>query len=317
MTATLLNVLPVFLLIFIGWLAVRTGLLGDGVGEALGEFVFRIAVPVLLFRTIAEAEFHGQSPFRLWIAYFGGVAVTWAAGHLLATRLFRRDLRIGVLAGVSSAFANNVFIGLPLVGRMVGDDGIVALSILLAVHLPVMMIAGTLLMERAERRETGVDRGGVISVLGQVGRNLLHNPLVIGLAAGSVFHLGGVAMPATMKTVVDQIAATAGPAALISLGMALKKYGVSGNLGLSASISVLKLVLLPASVYAASRLVGLTPEWTAAMVLTSAVPTGINAWLIANRFGVGHSLAASTITMTTAAGVLTVTLWSLLLGGAQ
>lgn len=138
MSPILLNVLPVFILILIGWLIVRTGLLKDGIGDALGDFVFKIAVPVLLFRTIAEANFHGASPFRLWIAYFSGVAVTWAAGHILATKVFKRDSRIGVLAGVSSAFANNVFIGLPLVGRSVGDDGVVALSILLAVHLPVI-----------------------------------------------------------------------------------------------------------------------------------------------------------------------------------
>jgi len=314
MSPILLNVLPVFILILIGWLIVRTGLLKDGIGDALGDFVFKIAVPVLLFRTIAEANFHGASPFRLWIAYFSGVAVTWAAGHFLATMVFKRDSRIGVLAGVSSAFANNVFIGLPLVGRSVGDDGVVALSILLAVHLPVMMIVGTVLMENAERKEKGGEKRDIALLLRQVGINLVRNPLVIGLLLGVVFHVSSLPMPGVAKVVVDQIAGMAGPAALISLGMALRKYGISGNVGIAGTMSVLKLLLLPASVWAASRLLGLSPEWTAAMVLTSSVPTGVNAWLIANRFGVGHSLAASTITMTTALGVISVSFWSLLLG---
>src|SRR6476660_4445661 len=107
------NVLPVFLLIMLGWLMVRSGYM------------------------LAEANFHNSSPLRLWVAYFGAVAITWTAAHLAATRIFHRERQIGVLAGVSSAFANNVFIGLPLVGRLVGDSGIVALSILLAVHLPL------------------------------------------------------------------------------------------------------------------------------------------------------------------------------------
>ncbi|MNL67960.1 Membrane transport protein [compost metagenome] len=76
---------------------------------------------------------------------------------------------------------------------------------------------------------------------------------------------------------------------------------------------MLKLALLPGCVWVASQLLGLSDEWTAAMVLTSSVPTGINAWLIANRFGVGHGLAASTITLTTAVGALTVTFWAWLL----
>ncbi|MBB3612931.1 AEC family transporter [Rhizobium sp. BK602] len=308
------DVLPVFLLILVGWVIVRTGVLTASVGEAMSEFVFKIAVPLLLFRTIAEADFRGTSPFRLWIAYFAGVAVTWTAGHLAATRLFGRDARIGVLAGVSSAFANTIFIGLPLVGRTVGPEGIMAMSILIAVHLPTMMIAGTLLMEQAERRENGGAGRSMGELLTQVGRNLIRNPLVIGLLCGLVVHLAGIPLPATLGTVVDNIANIAGPAALISLGMALRQYGVSGNLGIASVTAAFKLVLLPACVLAAGYLLGLNPQWRAALVLTAAVPTGVNAWLIANRFGVGHSLAASTITLTTALGAFSVSVWAYLLG---
>ena len=116
-----------------------------------------------------------------------------------------------------------------------------------------------------------------------------------------------------MKAVVDQIAATAAPAALISIGMALNTYKLGGNAGIALAMTALKLLLLPGSVYVACRLLGLSPEWTAAMVLTSSVPTGVNAWLLANHFGVGHALASSTITMTTALGVFTVSFWAWLL----
>ncbi|MBW8319902.1 MAG: AEC family transporter [Arenimonas sp.] len=307
------NVFPIFILILFGWGLVRTRVLNADIGDGLGEFVFKVAVPVLLFRTLSQADFHGASPFRLWIAYFSGVAITWAVGHILATRIFGRDARVGVLAGVSSAFANNIFIGLPLVERTVGSDGIVAVSILLAVHLPLMMVIGTVLMERAEHKVNGGQSRGVLNVLRQVGTNLLRNPLVIGLAAGLVVHASGLALPRVLATVVDQITAMAAPAALISLGMALNKYGINGNVRIAIVIAGLKLLLMPGCVWFACRLLGLSPDWTAALVLTSSVPTGINAWLIANRFGVGHGLAASAISLSTAVGVLSVTLWAWLL----
>jgi len=313
MLAIALSVLPIFIMILFGWLIVRTGVLRVEVGDALSDFVFKIAMPFLLFRTIAEADFHGASPFRLWIAYFAGVAVTWTLGHLIATRLFHRDARVGVLAGVSAAFANNVFIGLPLVSGILGPEGMVPLSILLAVHLPLMMVIGTILMENAERKVSGREARSLISVLAQVGTNLAKNPLVIGLAAGLLLHVSTLTLPSMADSIVAQIAAMASPAALLSLGMALNKYGISGNTGLATYTSTLKLVVLPACVWAASHLLGLSHEWMLALVLTSSVPTGINAWLIANRFGVGHGLAASTITLTTAVGVLTVTFWAWLL----
>jgi malonate transporter and related proteins len=188
------------------------------------------------------------------------------------------------------------------------------MSILLAVHLPVMMIAGTMLMEQAERKIKGGSGRSSGNILMQVGRNLVRSPLIVGLLAGLVVNLVGIPLPTPIGVAVDGVANIAGPAALISLGMALRQYGLSGNLGIASATSALKLLLLPASVLAASHVLGLSPDWRKALVLTSSVPTGVNAWLIANRFGVGHSLAASTITLTTAFGVLSVSLWAYLLG---
>jgi predicted permease len=96
--------------------------------------------------------------------------------------------------------------------------------------------------------------------------------------------------------------------------MALTKYTIRGNLRIAATMTVLKLFLLPACVWAVGHLLGLSPEWTMALVLTSSVPTGVNAWLLANRFGIGHSLAASTISISTVFGVVSVSIWAWLLG---
>ena len=316
MYAIALDVLPVFIMIFIGYAIVRFGVLRPEIGDALGEFVFNVSMPALLFRTLAEAEVGGQSPWLIWVAYFGGVAVTWAAGHLVVTRVFGLDERVGVLAGVSSAFANNLFIGLPLVQRVVGEQGVVAITILISAHLPVMMVAGTLLMERAERRMNGKAAGHSLGqILRQVGRNLIRNPLVVGIVLGAFVRVTGLPFGGMAKTIVDQIGGIAGAAALISLGMALRKYGVSDGIRPALVTSTFKLLLLPAMVLAMSRLIGLSANGEAGLVLTSSVPTGINAWLIANRFGVGQGLASSSITITTALGVVTVTLWAWLVGG--
>lgn len=310
----LLDVLPVFALIAIGWLTVASGYVKAEIGEGLGDFVFRLGVPVLLFRTVATADFSGGTPWALWAAYFAGVAVTWTTGHVLAVRLFGRDARIGVVSGVSAAFANTVFVGLPLVLRFLDERGVAALTLLISVHLPVMMTTGTLLMERADRIVGGAPPRPLGDVLAQVGRTLVRNPLVIGIVAGSVVRALAVPVGGVVDTVLGQIAATAGPTALLSIGMAVHRYGFAGNLSLAAVAAALKLVLLPAAVFGFAHLLGLDPTWAAALVLTAAVPTGVNAYLIANHFGVGHGLASSTITLTTVAGAITVTLWAWLLG---
>jgi predicted permease len=314
MAAIAFNVAPIFILILLGWAIVRIGLLKAEIGDALGQFVFMIAVPMLMLRTLADAHFEGSSPLRLWIAYFSGVLVTWTIGTMIAKYVFKRDARIGVIAGMSSSFANNIFIGLPLISRSVGDSGLVALSILIAVHLPIMMVSGTILMENAVHKVNGGASRSIVAILKQVGYNLVTNPLVIGLLAGLALNLTGLPMTPLVRNVVDQLAGMAGPAALVSLGMALTRYKISGNLGIVTATSTLKLLVMPACVLAACHLLQLRHDVTMALVLTSAVPTGVNSWLIANRFNVGQSLAASTISVTTAFGVITVSLWSWLIG---
>lgn len=308
------NVLPVFLMIFVGWVLVATGYIKAEAGIALSEFVFKLAVPVLLFRTLAQADFHGAFPVRLWIAYFGGVAVTWTVGHLLASRLFGADQRTATVTGVSSAFANTVFIGLPLVERTVGADGLVAISILIAIHLPVMMIASSLLIERAERKDIGSPPVGWVELLRYLGKSLSRNPLVFGILGGVLWNLSGVALDGVPGLVADQLSAIAGPAALVSLGMAMRRYGTGGNMRMASAATVLKLFLLPFCVMILARLLGLSADWQAALVLTAAVPTGVNAWLIASQFRTAESLAATTITVTTALGVVSVMFWAWVMG---
>lgn len=307
------NVLPVFLMIFIGWLIVATGYLKPEAGVALSEFVFKLAVPVLIFRTLAQAEFHGAFPVRLWLAYFAGVAVTWAVGHVVASRLFGSDQRTATVAGVSSAFANTVFVGLPLVERTVGDEGLVAISILIAVHLPILMIASSLLIERAERKDVGKAPVGWFELLRYLLRSLSRNPLVFGVLGGIALNLSGFALSGVPKLVADQLSAIAGPAALVSLGMAMRRYGTGGNIGMASAATVLKLFLLPFCVMIFAHLLDLKPDWQAALVLTAAVPTGVNAWLIAAQFRTAESLAATAITLTTAFGVVSVMFWAWLM----
>ena len=104
MSTVVQDVLPVFLLILIGWLLVKSGYLKAEMGEALGDLVFRVAVPVLLFKTIAVSDFHGASPVRLWVAYSAGVGLRWrlpvvTVGIDVAQALTRLDA--GAAAGAN------------------------------------------------------------------------------------------------------------------------------------------------------------------------------------------------------------------------
>ncbi len=240
MTQIIDIVLPVFGLIAIGYLVAWFGLLGRVAGEGLVDFVFVIAIPLLIFRTIATADFGGVSPWRIWLPFFAAFALNWAIGDLLIRRVFRRDARAGLVAGVSAAYGNTVLVGIPLVIAAYGDQGAAAITLIIAVHLPVMMTAGAVLIGRAERQD-GVSEEAVTAAAAarNVAANLLKNPIIIGLLLGVVWRVFDLPLGGVPKALVDRLADVAATLALFAMGMGLRKYGIRRNVpaGLALSAS--------------------------------------------------------------------------------
>lgn len=309
-TQILTIVLPVFALIGIGYGSARSGLLDSTIGDALGQFVFVIAIPIMIFRTLATSSLGGVSPWGFWFAYFSGVAVVWAIGMLVTRKVFHREARAVVIAGISASFANTVMLGIPLITAVFGEEGLVPLFVLISVHLPVLTIVCALLMERAAVVD-GTEKGRPAhQILKTVLANLATNPIVVGILAGAVWRVAGLPLSGIFADVLNRIAGAAIPVALFSLGMSMVRYGVRGNVGPALIMSFLKAVVMPAVVYVMARYaVGLPPLWIAVATLTACCPTGINAFLFANRYGTGHAISANSITFTTAAAVVTTGFW--------
>jgi malonate transporter len=316
MTATdiLTLVLPTFGIIFIGYAAGRLGLLAEPVGDALGSYVFTIALPLLLIRTIAKAEFPDVSPWPLWLTYFAGALVAWLSGEFIIRRLFRRDVRSAVIGGLSAAYSNLVLLGIPIVYTVYGEAGLVPLMLLIAVHLPLMAIATAARFEGIEARE----RGGATDwprLVASTLRHMLKNPLIIGIFAGLAVKLTGLPMTGVPGAIVDQISATGVPCALFTLGLGLKRYGIRENFAAGLVLTAVKLLLLPGIVYlVATRLSGMPALWVAVLTVCAASPTGVNPYLFATRHGAGHAIAANTMTIGSILGVATMIFWMLLVG---
>jgi predicted permease len=311
---TLIIVVSIFGLIGLGYLAARSHLLSAGIGDRLSEFVFTLAIPCLLFETLATADFHGVSPWRIWAAYFVPFAIVWVLSHLMIRHVFGRDTRAGIVAGGSAAYSNGVLIGIPLMQAALGDEGTVFLIVIVAVHLPIMMLVSVFLNELVMALE-GTPSGASShhEVLRRLALSLVTHPILIGVALGLIFRATGLSIPRVAMAIINPLGQSAGPLALVASGMALVNYGIARQVKPAIAISVLKLVLLPVLVFLAARAIGLSAIGVAALTLTAACPTGVNAYLIASRLGTGQALASNAVLISTAAGVGTVTLWLALL----
>src|SRR3954449_3768733 len=106
MTSILITILPAFGLIALGYVLAKPRFIGASPAQGLSLFVFNLALPALLFRTMIVMEPQGADLIPLWLAYFGGLAVIWTASTLLAPLVPSLAGGGGASAAMSASFGN-------------------------------------------------------------------------------------------------------------------------------------------------------------------------------------------------------------------
>jgi predicted permease len=301
-------VLPVFGVIAFGYVCAWTGLLRDRVAEGVSDYVYTIAIPLLIFRTLAEANLPDISPWGYWLVYFAGAGVAWTAGQMVSLRIFRRQTREAIIHGFTSGQSNIVLVGIPLVLSAFGEPGAVPLFLLVAVNLPLMMTTASLLLESTG---AGLSRAALINLA----RNLASNLILFAFAAGVAAQFLGVRPVGAPKAVIDLIAQSSVPCALFAMGLALRRYGVAGDFSMTIVISTLKLMVHPLAVWLlVTYVVPLPPVLAGVAVLFAAMPCGINAYLLAERYRVGIAAAAGSVSLSTSLSILSISFWLWMVG---
>lgn len=294
-------ILPVFGLIALGYFAARTGWVKDSAADGLARVVFDVAMPALLFRTMIEVEAPDASPWGLWAAYFGGCLAAWALAAAATWKALHRAGDEVAVAGLAAAYSNTMMLGLPLILKAYGDLGAVPLFLIISVHMPVMLFAGTLHIEAVR----GTSRSPLL-LAREVVSSLARQPIVIGLLAGLVYRQTGLGLHPVPSQIVETLGSSAIPLALLAMGLTLKRYGITGDLPVAAGVIAVKLVVHPLVVWwLASAVFGLPPVWVGVATLFAASPPGINAYLFAVRYDVGVGAASSAIAIGTVLSALT------------
>jgi hypothetical protein len=310
LSATASIVLPVFGVMLAGYVAARVGLLGERVADGLSDFVFTIAVPTLLCRTLATGGTAQADPWSYWLSYFLALSVVWVLASAASRHWLRNDPAPAdsktagqehAIAGFSAAQSNTVLVGIPLVLSAFGDAATVPVFLLLAVHLPVTMTVATFLVERAAP-DVGAGR--------RMALKLLTHPILIGIFIGVALRVTGIGLAAPVSAGMKLIADAASPCALFALGMTLNRYGLRGSRPVLAVIALGKLIIHPLLVWWLATSVFTVPKvWAATAILLAACPSGINAYLLAARYKVGVALSSGAISLTTVLCLFTVPFW--------
>lgn len=311
MSEVLAIVAPVFGVVFLGFGAAKLGWFGEQATKGLSQFVFNFAIPVLLWRSLAEAGLPAVIEWEFLISYYGGVAIVFGLGVVGAWLVFRVPAPAYGIHGMACAFSNTVLLGIPLVLTTFGPDGALPMFLMLAFHGLTLFTLTTLTIEIGRGLQTGGGNGLWTTVGGVAGSavvGLARNPIVGGLMAGLVFALFDWSIPAGIDGAAALIGQAATPCALFAMGASISRYRLAGEVAPTLWFSAAKLILHPLLVYGlAAQVFGLDPLWVGVAVLIAAMPVGVNVYLFAQRYEQAEAPAAASVLVSTLASAVTVT----------
>lgn len=294
-------VTPVFGVMALGALAVRIRVLDEKGVKGLVLFVFNFAIPILLFRSLAETELPPEIEWAFLFSYFGGALLVFSVGLVSGRFFFRRSLPDSAIFGMGAGFSNTVLIGIPVLFTAYGPEATVPTLLIIAFHGPLLMSLTAGLIQLG--RGTGVS---MARQAGAIGLELVRNPIIVGIVLGLIANLAGFTIPAVVDGVAELMAGAAVPCALFALGASLACYSLTGDVPPAVLLTGLKLVAHPILVWIlAVPVLGLSGIWVPVAVTMAAMPSGINVYLFGVRYDAAPLVSARTVFLTNVLSLVT------------
>lgn len=288
----------------LGYFLHKTPLLDDSFANKLNNFVFKAALPVQLFKNLAEADFHtvwnGRTVLFCFVVSLISIFIMLGASFLLKDRSLQAEF---TQAGYRSSQA---LLGAALMQNIYGSNGSLALILIGAV--PLYNVAAVTLL-------TVMTPGGHLSrkTLLKSLKGIVTNPIILGIAAGLLWSLLRIPQPVIFQRAVSSVAATATPLGLIALGASLNLKKAKGCLTPTLVCSSFKLVVFVALFLPAAIAMGFRGELLVCMLVMLGSPTTVTCFSMARSMGHDGTLSSSTVMLTTILSSFTFTAWLYLL----
>lgn len=303
--------IPIFLVMVIGYLLKNLKFLDESFIKTLNSFNFKLTLPVLLFRDIADSDFYevwdGKYVSFCFLVTLFCIALTW----IITSKVYHKKDHVGEFVQASYRSSAAV-LGIAFIQNIYGDSGMAPLMIIGTV--PLYNVAAVLILSftgpennrnSSERLPSGALRKSL--------RGIITNPIIIGIVAGMAASLLRISFPAVISKTVNNIAVLATPLALIGLGAGFEGKKALAEIRPTLVCSFIKLLLWPALFLPVAAAMGFQTQKLVAILVMLGSPTTVSCYIMAKNMKHEGVLTSSVVVATTFLSSVTLTFWLFLL----
>lgn len=296
-------VLPLFLLIALGYALKRLKMYDEVTLKNINKLVFKVFLPVYLFHSIYSTDLSAVFDIKVILFAIAGLLIWFLLLMFLIPRMEKDNAKRGVM--IQGMFRSNfVLFGLPVAISLCGEENIGITSLLLGIIVPIYNVLAVITLETFRGTKPSVKK----IVIG-----IMKNPLIIASVLGVGMYLLQIELPYTIEKTVVDIGKVATPLALIALGGGFAFHKVKGDIKQLMVSVVGKLVISPLFMVTAAVLLGFRNEVLVPILLMSGAPTAVSSYTMAEQMGGDGELAGEIVVFTTGISIATIFVWVFIL----
>jgi predicted permease len=297
MAALLAGILPVFVLIAIGYGLRKSNFLPDATWRPIEKLSINLLYPGFLVPAIWGADLSGGSAGAAAASAVTAVIIVGACA-LAAKPLLKIEgpAYTSVFQGV---IRWNSFVFLPVIQSVFGAQGLALAAVMIASIIPVTNIACVAVLAR-----WGADQRGVSPLA--LTRAMLSNPILVACLTGLALNFLKVPPIPGVSDTLQLLGGAALPLGLIVAGAGLSFAEVARRKWTVASVTFVKLGIMPPLMWGLCVLFGGDELAQGTALLCGAAPGAAAAYLLARQMGGDAPLMAGIVALTTVGSALSI-----------
>jgi malonate transporter len=292
---------PLIMVGLLGFILAKSNWFNKGQVDTLSKFTFNIAIPAFLFQQLANADMSTinlniYSAFYLPLLLVYGLA--WTINYYFHQHL-KRDLPASAVYAFGASYSNNVIVGMPIALMVLGEQVLPTIFLVISLHSALLIGITSILAVNIKQFKWWMFL-----------KQTFYNPLLIAITGGFIINLMTIKLPIIVNNSLLLLGKPAITLALFLLGASLAFYKIRNEVKFIVTASLLKLVLLPTLILLTSHFIfQFSALTTMTLVILSASPTGVNAYLIAKQHAKHQETIAGIVVITTLMSIVSIPLW--------
>lgn len=282
--------LPIFIIIFLGWILKKYGVVSEAWVHILNSFAYYVSLPAIIISSFIGIDFTNSGTLKtVFTSIFTIIFFCLLVFFLLSIIKMSTQNKAAIF--IAATAGNTIYLGFPLVELGLGKNFLPMAAVVGVIYLVVPLLISIFAIRYWHDK-----RHQILKHIWE----LIKNPWMLAVVVGVILSFVNFDFPVAseIKKSIAILGATASPVALFALGAFMHGRFMKKDLGAVALISGLKMLAFPLAIFLSGFYLLKTSDLRVFSLMAS-TSVAVTTFVIAEKYNLNQSLVGNSIIIST------------------